>query len=144
MGRRHIKDVHEGRKDLNCDTCSKSFADKRNLTNHIRNVHEGHKDFKCNICDEIFFEYGGVKGHQIRKHSIKKDFKWSKNLDCEACILKKKISKREESSKEDKVMENDNIKVSDKSNMDHDSIDKVETTSEKNQKNEEIDYHKSE
>ena len=37
--KRHIKMIHDGYKDKNCDICSKSFPTKPQLLQHIKRAH---------------------------------------------------------------------------------------------------------
>ena len=41
--KRHIKSIHDGHKDQNCDICSKSFSTKPQLTKHIKGAHNKKK-----------------------------------------------------------------------------------------------------
>ena len=52
--KKHIKTIHEGRKDFKCDSCGKSFTAAGSLKIHINTIHEGHKDFKCDSCGKSF------------------------------------------------------------------------------------------
>ena len=46
---KHIYTVHEDNKHYNCKSCDKSFTYPYNLKKHIQTVHEGHKDYQCEI-----------------------------------------------------------------------------------------------
>ena len=73
--KRHIKIVHEGRKDFKCETCGKEFSEKAHLKQHIRTVHEGHKEYKCETCNSEFAHLGSLKMHIKTVHEGIKDHK---------------------------------------------------------------------
>ena len=66
--KQHIKMVHEGRKDFNCEKCNKSFSTAQNLNKHIHCVHEGRKDFICGKCEKSFATASSLKTHNHRVH----------------------------------------------------------------------------
>ena len=59
--RDHIKSVHEGVKDHDCESCEKSFTTRRHLLSHFKKVH-GQKRFQCDACWKFF----GVKYYFLR------------------------------------------------------------------------------
>ena len=62
----HIKNDHvHGNK---CDSCGKSFSDSIKLKRHIKTVHEGRKDYKCDSCPMAYGQSGDLKRHKIRAH----------------------------------------------------------------------------
>ena len=52
--KKHIKNIHQGKKDHKCDACGKSYVDLQGLKRHIIMVHEGRKDYSCEYCGKAF------------------------------------------------------------------------------------------
>jgi uncharacterized Zn-finger protein len=50
---RHVKEVHEGLKEHNCDICGQSFASKATRDDH-RRIHTGERPFVCDKCGKTF------------------------------------------------------------------------------------------
>ena len=75
----HMKTVHEGQKNYNCDSCDKSFTLGSNLKRHFRIVHEGQKDYKCVSCEKSFITRSHFKRHFQSVHEGRKEFK------CDSC-----------------------------------------------------------
>ena len=67
--------VHEGRKDYQCDYCSKSFSGSQYLKKHIHTIHDGHKDFKCKSCGKLFSQAGNWETH-VNSWKAKKIQMW--------------------------------------------------------------------
>ena len=44
--------VHHG--SLSCDFCKKDFANKGRIKRDISDVHEGRKNFECEVCGQAF------------------------------------------------------------------------------------------
>ena len=72
---KHIKTVHEGRKDYNCHLCNTDFTSESNLKSHIKNIHEGQRNYKCEKCNKDFFSLSHLKYHRETVHEGRKDFK---------------------------------------------------------------------
>lgn len=54
---RHIKSVHEQRKDRVCPLCSKAFSRQDKLTAHMKSVHGSkHSHPACAFCNELYDE----------------------------------------------------------------------------------------
>lgn len=80
----HVKSVHSGERNFECQTCNRRFARKQNLRNHIR-THSGAKPYKCNVCPSSFSNQANLIRHK-KTHSGVKAF---------ACILcEKRFSDR--------------------------------------------------
>ena len=62
---KHLKSVHERRKDYQCIECGKAFGTSRNIKRHRETVHELVKKFKCHLCTNA---YG--QSHELKKHYI--------------------------------------------------------------------------
>jgi uncharacterized C2H2 Zn-finger protein len=50
---RHVKEVHEGVKEHNCDICGQSFASKATRDDH-RRIHTGERPYVCDNCGKTF------------------------------------------------------------------------------------------
>ena len=74
--KKHIKIVHEKRKDHVCDACKKGFANKVDLEGHISFVHEGIKKFRCEksneICNKAFGSLSNLRQHITNVHDQKR------------------------------------------------------------------------
>ena len=73
---KHIYTVHEDNKHYNCKSCDKSFTYPYNLKKHIQTVHEGHKDYKCETCGKSFSKKENLKKHIHTIHAGSKDHKY--------------------------------------------------------------------
>ena len=54
--RKHVRAVHEQRKDHACSQCDAAFGQAGNLRKHVRVVHEKRKDHACPQCEAAFGE----------------------------------------------------------------------------------------
>ena len=85
--KRHQEMVHEGKRDFQCDQCSKQFAYKGQYQNHILSVHEGVKpepkikDKICPYCLKLFSSNYKMTLHINRLHEGKEPSKAS----CDIC-----------------------------------------------------------
>ena len=52
---RHVRSVHEKRRDNVCPHCAAAFGQASDLTKHVRTVHEKRRDFVCPHCAAAFF-----------------------------------------------------------------------------------------
>ncbi|XP_035787904.1 zinc finger protein 208-like [Anopheles albimanus] len=60
----HIKHMHAEQQSVNCDTCGKTFKNKRNLTVHLANVcMKLARMHPCSICDKQFRNLNRLKDH---------------------------------------------------------------------------------
>ena len=58
----HFATIHEGNKPYQCVHCQKVFALKQSLKNHIMNAHDG-GTFDCSECSESFVDKAPFKAH---------------------------------------------------------------------------------
>ena len=79
--KRHVAEVHEGKKPYKCEICSFSSARNYDLIKHIKNVHEGERPFTCETCDKSFKKKGDLNVHVAHVHERKKSF------NCNICNL---------------------------------------------------------
>ena len=72
---RHVRLVHEGRRDYACNQCDKVFALDLALKAHIKVVHQGIKPDKiqCDHCDKLFGDRHKMKMHVNAVHLGIKD-----------------------------------------------------------------------
>ena len=80
---KHIKNVHEGKRDHKCQNCGKEYTDKKNLNQHIKRVHEDHvRDEQCTQCGTLFFTKEVLNRHVKYVHDTEQN---PKLLKCEFC-----------------------------------------------------------
>jgi uncharacterized C2H2 Zn-finger protein len=70
--KKHIRTIHEQRKDFQCPTCHMTFGHSSTLARHIRTVHEQRRDFKCPRCDKTFCANQALQKHIRTQHEDKK------------------------------------------------------------------------
>ena len=63
--KRHISNVHEGKKPFKCESCDYTFAAKQTLDRHISSVHEKYV-FPCSTCNQEF-----TRKYERNKHEGK-------------------------------------------------------------------------
>ena len=56
-------------KPFSCDTCSKSYAEKRLLNRHIK-IHTGILPFKCLVCGKPYMERSDMTRHMRKVHQV--------------------------------------------------------------------------
>ena len=52
--KKHVEEVHEGKKPYSCTECNVAYGQKGNLKRHISSVHDKVKAFKCKMCPADF------------------------------------------------------------------------------------------
>ena len=65
---RHIRSVHEGRKDYVCPTCAKAFTSTKTMNEHIDRNHRLPKDKICNYCGAVFNVQKDLIRHIKKQH----------------------------------------------------------------------------
>ena len=65
---RHVRVVHEKRKDHACPQCAAAFGTAGHLTKHVLTVHEKRKDHACPQCAAAFGEAGSLTKHVRAVH----------------------------------------------------------------------------
>ena len=71
--KRHIKRVHEGIKNHQCDVCEKKFASKNEVKEHMT-MHTGEKAYKCEECGKAFSQLSSLYGHRKKSHKEKESY----------------------------------------------------------------------
>jgi uncharacterized Zn-finger protein len=61
------KEIHAGVR-FQCRECKREYSEKSGLQKHIRTVHEKRKDFECSVCHQKFGTAGNAKEHREAKH----------------------------------------------------------------------------
>ena len=62
---RHVKIVHEGKKEFKCDLCSKFYTTKSHLKTHKLDVHgDDVRKYKCKFCHKQFKSAGNLRQHE--------------------------------------------------------------------------------
>ena len=70
---RHVRTVHEKRRDHVCSHCAATFGRAGSLTTHVRTVHEKRRDHVCPHCAATFGQAGDLTRHVRRKHPSEVD-----------------------------------------------------------------------
>ena len=80
---KHIKNVHEGKKDHKCQNCGKEYTEKKNLRQHIKRVHgDNVRDKQCTRCGTLFFTKDVLNKHVKYVHDREEN---PKLFECEFC-----------------------------------------------------------
>ena len=103
--RKHVKVVHEGIKDFNCDQCEKAFSKRIDLERHLSTTHNNTEEeidydlfdnpfvdkrkpnddvqtYKCDLCNKIFNNSSKLSKHIIIMHEQSEEYQ------CEYCDKK--------------------------------------------------------
>lgn len=83
--KRHMRNVHEGRKDFECPECGKKFKQLQSLKVHKKCVHLGLREFSCDICGKQCSTKSSLKSHIINNHSTEPVMKKNTRVKCELC-----------------------------------------------------------
>ena len=73
--KRHVRTVHEKRRDYKCPHCAATFGQKGDLNKHVRTVHEKRRDHACPHCAATFGHAGNLKAHVRTVHEKRRDYK---------------------------------------------------------------------
>ena len=65
---RHVRTVHEKRRDHTCPHCAAAFGQSGDLTRHMRAVHEKRKDHACPHCASAFSQASSLTTHVRAVH----------------------------------------------------------------------------
>ena len=82
---KHIKNVHEGKRDHKCRNCGKEYTDKKNLIQHIKRVHgDNVRDEQCTECGKLYFTKQVLNRHVKYVHD-KQGHPSGLKTKCEFC-----------------------------------------------------------
>ena len=70
--------VHEKKKLLKCDKCTKKFISEERLKWHFATIHEGNKPYQCVYCEKMFALKQSLKNHIMNAHD-------GGTFDCSEC-----------------------------------------------------------
>ena len=59
----HVKTIHEGLRNYECNYCGKDFTKSGNLKAHISAVHDGEKNYHCSQCSKSFSQLSNYNLH---------------------------------------------------------------------------------
>ena len=93
-----MRNVHEGRKDFECNQCNKKFKQLQSLKGiayicvtvtivsvHKKCVHLGLREFVCSVCGKECSTKSSLKSHMLNNHSegpvSKKNTKGMNHMD---------------------------------------------------------------
>jgi len=68
--KRHISNIHEGKKDFQCTQCVKAFPGKIDLKMHMLRIHKVQEDQSCDICDQKFGKIEDLRNHLTNDHNL--------------------------------------------------------------------------
>ena len=84
---KHVKVVHEKRRDFKCSMCNHAASKKTNLSQHVKSVHLRVRDQECEKCDfkcshkAVLVRHMKEVHENIRDHECPKcDMKFSRSL----------------------------------------------------------------
>ena len=69
---KHVRTVHEKRRDHACPQCDAAFGEASTLRKHVRTVHEQRRDHTCPQCDAAFGQAGDLRKHVRVVHEQRK------------------------------------------------------------------------
>ena len=70
--KKHVRTVHEQRKDHACPQCDATFGAASSLRTHLRTVHEQRRDHACPQCDAAFGAAQHLRTHVRTVHEQRK------------------------------------------------------------------------
>ena len=70
--------VHEKKRLLKCDKCTKKFISEERLKWHFATIHEGNKPYQCVYCQKVFALKQSLKNHIMNAHD-------GGTFDCSEC-----------------------------------------------------------
>ena len=73
--KRHVRTVHEKRRDYQCPQCAAAFGAASELRTHGHNVHEKRRDHVCPQCASAFATAQSMNTHVRTVHEKRRDYK---------------------------------------------------------------------
>ena len=61
----------DGKRDLKCESCRRSFTDISNLRKHVCDIHKRAKGHECEVCGKSFSLKGNLTKHLLIHKGIK-------------------------------------------------------------------------
>ena len=123
----HVKTVHDGIKNHQCEICNNKFRFLKDMKTHVKTVHDGIKDHQCEICNKKFGRLDTMKRHVKKVHDGKGQIQ---SLKCKKQVeTALKGSKNAKDSKRMKMLEKEALDVSNIAGFDHENqiVGKVPT-----------------
>ena len=110
---RHIKSVHEIRRDYECDLCGKKLSLKENLKTHMIKIHKQvfeklkprQLEKKCNQCNKEFASPFNLRLHVKNVHDKRRDY--------ECCLCGKKLTTKTNLKKHNLIFHSNKKPVTD-------------------------------
>ena len=85
--KRHLKQVHDGKKDYKCEYCGNEYFEKRRLDGHIKREHDNVRNEKCVQCGKLYFTKEVLRKHvkNIHNKKVNQIEEIVKLFECEFC-----------------------------------------------------------
>lgn len=77
--------THHKAQSHECSKCSKKFSFKQSLERHIKAIHEDKRDFKCSECQRAFRSQYELNQHHEKMHVEVKKMIPVESLTCDVC-----------------------------------------------------------
>jgi hypothetical protein len=84
---KHVRTVHEKRKDHACPHCAAAFGTAGNLRTHVRTVHEKRKDHACPHCAAAFGHASTLTTHVRTQHPDN-----TQSNECPVCMEQMEVA----------------------------------------------------
>ena len=85
--KRHLKQVHDGKKDYKCEYCGNEYFENKRLNGHIKREHDNVRNEKCVQCGKLYFTKEVLHKHvkNIHNKKVNQIEEIVKLFECEFC-----------------------------------------------------------
>ena len=81
---RHIKSVHEGKKQFECQVCDSYSSLKADMTKLVKSIHDEKRLFEWELCSITFSNKDKLKVIHLKTH-VRSIHEGKKGIKCEIC-----------------------------------------------------------